>query len=146
MQFSWKHSSREDGSSDQYLVPDHEGSESLLLPKNPKDPRNINNNQKTERIFPNNQKAKNEGSNVIKNLTYDTVKDINKIVAGFAHDVIVGDLGALTGIIAGGGNVGLDATAGGLTSLKQNAPKITKPKNQKNNVDATSGGKDAPKP
>lgn len=80
--------------------------------KNPKDPRNINNNQKTERIFPNNQKAKNEGSNVIKNLTYDTVTDINKIVAGFAHDVIVGGLGALTGIIAGGGNVGLDATAG----------------------------------
>ncbi|MDI2112216.1 hypothetical protein [Commensalibacter nepenthis] len=90
----------------------------------------------TSNILPNNQQTQQEGANTQKNQTYDTTTDINKVVSGIAHDVIVGSVGALAGIVFGGGNVGLDATAGGITSLKV-APKIEKPKSQKKDTKST---------
>lgn len=70
------------------------------------------------KVTPNDNKDQQKQTDSSKNQTYDTTTDINKVVSGIA------------GIIFGGGNVGLDATAGGITSLKV-APKIDKPKDQK---------------
>lgn len=106
--------------------------------KNPLDPQNggatnLQNKTDTEQggsTQPNNTTKGDAGNESTKNQTYDTTTDINKVVSGIAHDVIVGSVGAIAGILGGGGNVGLDATAGGITSLKV-APKAEKPKDQK---------------
>ncbi|MBI0083846.1 hypothetical protein, partial [Commensalibacter sp. W6292M3] len=55
-----------------------------------------------------------------KNPTYDETNDLNKLIAGMTQNVIVGGSGALAGIATSGDNMSLDATAGGLTALKQN--------------------------
>ncbi|WP_040364231.1 hypothetical protein [Commensalibacter intestini] len=104
--------------------------------KNPSDPNNggaINNQGEKNTniqgdITPNNN-AQNEQNN--NKQTYDTTTDMNKVVSSISHDLIVGGLGALSGIVTGSGNIGLDATAGGLTSLQQPVPKAEKPKDQK---------------
>lgn len=62
-----------------------------------------------------------------KNPTYDETNDLNKLIAGMTQNVIVGGSGALAGIATSGDNMSLDATAGGLTALKQNAPNISNP-------------------
>ena len=62
-----------------------------------------------------------------KNPTYDETNDLNKLIAGMTQNVIVGGSGALAGIATSGDNMSLDATAGGLMALKQNAPNISNP-------------------
>ncbi|MDI2113859.1 hemagglutinin repeat-containing protein [Commensalibacter nepenthis] len=119
--------------------------------QNPQDPKNggatnLQNKTDTEQggsTQPNNTTKGDAGNESTKNQTYDTTTDINKVVSSVAHDVIVGGFGAIAGILGGGGNVGLDATAGGITSLKV-APKIEKPKSQK--VDPKAKGKQPTKP
>jgi len=112
--------------------------------KNPLDPKNKNDANSQDRgdagqvgkVTPNDNKDQQKQTDSSKNQTYDTTTDINKVVSGIAHDVIVGSVGALAGIVAGGGNIGLDATAGGITSLKV-APKAEKPKDQKKDTKPT---------
>ncbi|PXZ01437.1 hypothetical protein DK869_00015 [Commensalibacter melissae] len=73
-------------------------------------------------------KEKNQKGNMLqKNPTYDETNDLNKLIAGMTQNVIVGGSGALAGIATSGDNMSLDATAGGLTALKQNAPNISNP-------------------
>ncbi|MDI2113861.1 hypothetical protein [Commensalibacter nepenthis] len=106
--------------------------------QNPQDPKNndAKDTGKQGSVVQTDTNKANDQNQNSKNQTYDTTTDINKVVSGIAHDVIVGSVGALAGIVFGGGNVGLDATAGGITSLKV-APKIEKPKDQKKDTKPT---------
>lgn len=100
--------------------------ENPLKPSNKTNEKNKNTTNLGENIQNNQNKNQQENQHQ-KNPTYDETNDLNKLIAGMTQNVIVGGSGALAGIATSGDNMSLDATAGGLTALKQNAPNIINP-------------------